>query len=303
MKRSLAVSLIVIAFAAAAFAGEGSFQRTFQVSGPVELEVATRSGNITVRSGGSGTVSINAHIRSSEGWFGGGGDDAAIRRIEQNPPVTRSGNSVRIDNVPEDLHLSISYEITTPADTKLHARSGSGSVSASSLNGALEAKSGSGDVHLENIRGDVNAQTGSGSINADGVNGALNAHTGSGSVRVRLNDGGDASVSTGSGSIHLDGANGRVEAKTGSGNIEVAGTQKGDWRFSTGSGSVRLHLAGNSGFDIDAHTGSGRVYTSREVAMSIQDDQKERGKTVVGKVNGGGPLLHVRTGSGNINID
>jgi Putative adhesin len=300
MKRSLAVALMMIMLAAAAFAGEGSFQRTFQVSGPVDLDVATRSGNITVRSGGAGTMSINAHIRSSEGWFGGG-DDSAIQRIEQNPPVSRSGNSVRIDNVPEDLHLTISYEITTPADTKLHARSGSGAVSASSLNGALEAKSGSGNVQLENIRGDVNAQTGSGSINADGVSGALNAHTGSGSVRVRLNEGGDASVSTGSGSIHLEGVNGRVEAKTGSGSIEVAGTQKGDWRFSTGSGSVRLHLAGTSGFDIDAHTSSGRVYTNREVA--IQGDLTQRGKTVVGKVNGGGPLLHVRTGSGNINID
>jgi DUF4097 and DUF4098 domain-containing protein YvlB len=301
MKHFLLLFAFVALTVAQVFAAaEGSFQRTFQVSGPVDLDVSTRSGNITVHTGSAGTVIINAQIRAGNMWFGS--DESAIHEIEQHPPVSQSGNNIRIDNVPEGTHVSISYDITTPPETKLHARTGSGGVTASSLRAPLDAKTGSGNIRLDGIDGDVNLSTGSGGIEAENITGGVQARTGSGNIRVRLGGAGNIQASTGSGGITLEGVNGSIEASTGSGNITADGTQKGDWRLSTGSGGVHLHVPGNSAFDLDAHTSSGRVYVQHPVTME-GNIGSDNGKTVAGKVNGGGPLLRVRSGSGNITID
>jgi len=300
MKRFALVTLFLALAVAQTFAAaEGSFQRTLQVNGPVDLDVNTRSGNITVHAGSSSTVIINARIRAGNLWFGN--NEGAVHEIEQHPPITQSGNSIHIDNIPDrDQNVSISYDITTPAETKLHAHTGSGTVTAGSLRAPLEAKTGSGNINLDDIDGDVTAHTGSGSIEAQKINGAVQAHTGSGNVRFRVGGQGNVQVSTGSGTIEIEGVNGAVEAKTGSGNINVDGTQKGDWRFSTGSGSIHLRVPASAAFELDAHTGSGHVYVQHPVTMQGNLSDK---KTVMGKVNGGGPLLHARSGSGNITID
>ncbi|HTC90764.1 MAG TPA: hypothetical protein VK686_20815, partial [Bryobacteraceae bacterium] len=49
----LAIGLVVLLASTFAVAStpQGRFEKTFQVSGPVDLEVQTRSGDITVRSG------------------------------------------------------------------------------------------------------------------------------------------------------------------------------------------------------------------------------------------------------------
>ena len=61
-----AISLVVLFTSSLVFAStpQGTFDKTFQVSGPVDLEVETHSGDITVRSGPAGTVSI--HGKRSE---------------------------------------------------------------------------------------------------------------------------------------------------------------------------------------------------------------------------------------------
>src|ERR1035437_6803772 len=70
--RAVRALIFVLATSLAGFASViGTFDRSFQVSGPVDLEVLTRSGDITVRNGAAGTVSIHAKIQSGNSWFGG----------------------------------------------------------------------------------------------------------------------------------------------------------------------------------------------------------------------------------------
>src|SRR4051812_26922791 len=45
----------------------GHFERTLQVSGTVELEVTSGSGNISIHQGGAGTVAVTAKIHSKNG--------------------------------------------------------------------------------------------------------------------------------------------------------------------------------------------------------------------------------------------
>src|SRR5271167_636259 len=97
----LAIALAVCFSTTAAFASstpQGTFERTLQVTGPVDLEVLTRSGDVTVRSGPAGSVSIRGKIFVSDHWLRGE-RKADVTAIEQNPPVRQQGNSIHIDYV------------------------------------------------------------------------------------------------------------------------------------------------------------------------------------------------------------
>ncbi len=84
--RVIRTLVFVIASSLAGFASViGTFDRSFQVSGPVDLEVLTRSGDITVRNGAAGTVSIHAKIHSGNSWFGGD-HKAEVQELQNHPP-------------------------------------------------------------------------------------------------------------------------------------------------------------------------------------------------------------------------
>ena len=83
--RALRALIFVLATSLAGFASViGTFDRSFQVNGNVDLEVLTRSGDITVRNGSAGTVSIHAKIHSGNTWFGGD-HKAEVQELQNNP--------------------------------------------------------------------------------------------------------------------------------------------------------------------------------------------------------------------------
>ena len=96
----LAIALVALLASTAAFAStpQGTFEKTFQVSGPVDLEVLTRSGDITVRTGPSGSVFIRGKIFVGDHWLFGK-RQADVTEIQQHPPLRQDGNSIHIDYV------------------------------------------------------------------------------------------------------------------------------------------------------------------------------------------------------------
>jgi len=297
-------ALIIALFATASLATasvQGSFQRTFQVTGPVDLEVLTRSGDIIIHSGPAGTVSVNGKIHVGDRWLEGNRQND-VNELEKNPPVRQSGNSIHIDYV-NMRNIAIDYEITAPADTAVHARSGSGNQEIEGLRSKLDLESGSGDMRLRDVTGDAHVHTGSGNIEGRDVSGPLTAEAGSGDIRVDLKGGADVRVRTGSGNIELHQVNGSMHAEAGSGDVRVDGAQKGDWDVKTGSGNVELRLPKEAAFDLSASTGSGRVVVDHPVTMTVRGDVRHEQRSVHGKVRAGGPLLTVRTGSGDVHID
>ncbi len=55
--------MLTVASVLVARGAEGSFERTVKVTGPVELDVTTGSGNIDVRTGDASSVHVRATIR------------------------------------------------------------------------------------------------------------------------------------------------------------------------------------------------------------------------------------------------
>jgi hypothetical protein len=297
---------------------QGRFDRTLHVTGPVDLDLQTGSGSVAVRQGNSAAVVIQARIHAS-GWAGGDAE-RRVHYLESHPPVEQNGNTIRIGHIQDhDLthNISISYDLTVPAETKLHAASGSGSEDIEGIHGPVEAGSGSGSLRLSNIGSEVQAHAGSGSITLSSIHGSVQANTGSGSIRatgiaggftgrsgsggVRLEQtaAGDISIGSGSGSIEIKGADGAVRAHTGSGNITAQGQPKGDWNLRTGSGSVKVAFPAGAAYDLIAHTGSGSISTSQPIEVQGKINRHD----LRAKVHGGGSVVNLSTGSGSIRID
>lgn len=314
-------ALVFVPAAAEAQRAEGSFTRTLTVSGSPEIEVVSGSGRIEVRSGADGRIEIEGRIQASDGWGRRSAvrPDEQVRRLEADPPIQQTGNAIRIGHIEdEDLKngVSLSYTLTVPASSALRTRTGSGSqqiegvggeINAStgsgSLNfrstgGGVRASTGSGSITAETVGGPFHATTGSGSIRASGVGGAITAKTGSGGIDVEQTGSGNVEVSSGSGTVRLRGVRGALRANTASGGVTVEGELAGDWRLSAASGTVRVSLPPGQGFELDAGTGSGRIDVAAPVTISGTVDRR----SLRGSVQGGGPLLHVRTSSGSIHI-
>src|SRR5271169_1401646 len=128
---------------------EGHFDRTLQVSGVVNLDLTTGSGDVTIKAGNSNQVTVHGSVHSNNNWFSNAED--AIHQVESNPPIQQNGNSIRIGyDLPEDVrrHVSISYEITVPADTTVQAHSGSGSLGVQGVRAEVQAQTGSGEIRV-----------------------------------------------------------------------------------------------------------------------------------------------------------
>ena len=320
----LAASLAVVLFAptlpAAAQGPEGAFERTLSVTGAVALEVQSGSGSIRVEPGSAGSVRVSARLKAGTSWLAGGDVEKRIRQIEQNPPIEQQGNTIRVGRFADDdlaRNISISYEVTVPADTALEAHTGSGSIMVGAIKGPAEVKSGSGSVTVGRVGGSVQASTGSGSIKVEGaasleastgsgsisaaaVAGPTKASSGSGSITITQAGKGDVSVSAASGSIRITGVDGAARVNSSSGGITMDGRPAGPWSVHTSSGGISITVPPDAAFDLDARTNSGSIDSAHPVTMEVTGRIDKR--RIQGKVRGGGPLIEASCSSGSIRI-
>lgn len=280
MNLSWAALLALAITPAALLASEGTFDKTLPVSGAVNLNVGTGSGYIHITPGSDGSVHIIGHVHSGNGLFSGSSSDQRVREVTDNPPIVQNGNSIEVGKNTHYQNISIDYVITAPRGTTLEANSGSGDLNISNLGGPLKAGTGSGDIEANDLSGDV----------------ALN--TGSGDIRAQMNNAHYVKAETGSGTIHLQGVTGGLYAETGSGDIEIGGQPGDGWKLETGSGTITLNTGSQAHFTLDASTGSGDVHSDPPMTTHGSTDKHH----VTGDINGGGPVVRVETGSGDIRI-
>ena len=236
-------------------------------------------------SGDGSQVHIKGTIHVNQGWiFGSGDSEAKIRAIQRNPPIEQNGDQVEISPLKDEAlarHISIDYQVTVPSRTRVTSKSGSGDLMVRGILGPLNASTGSGDLKLEQIRGDVHVRTGSGDGDFSNLSG------------------GQVVIESGSGDMQFRDIRAELHVRTGSGDVKAGGNPTGEWILSTGSGDVTLNLPGSGGCDLDASTNSGDIDTN----LPIMIQGKAGGKELTGQVRGGGHMIRLRTGSGDIRID
>jgi Putative adhesin len=255
-------------------AAEATFERNLTFSGRADLTVSNGAGTVHITQGPAGQIHVSARVRSS--W----GDDSSVRDVAAHPPIEQTGNIVRIGAHRTRMErIAIDYEIQAPADAY------------------LAVSNGSGDVTIEGVGANAKLQTGSGLIHVTGLRGGFSVETGSGNIYAEQIGNGDVKAETGSGSIELHSIKGALHAQTGSGNIKVGGKPAGPWKLETGSGSVEV-WTGGAAFTLDAECGSGSIRSDVPIGGGSSTSKHH----LAGKVNGGGPLVRIETGSGSIRI-
>lgn len=289
MKHSLVAATSVLLMSTAAFAADTRFDRTLTVSAQPDLYVATGSGNITIHSGPDTQIHVLGTVHTGWSMFGMGGSLSSIKaridRIIANPPIVQNGNTVRIgESNDHDLfnNISIDYDISVPPAV------------------ALNLHSGSGDIEIDHVGRFLSASSGSGNLRAHGIHGAAELGSGSGDIELEQEAAGDVKAKTGSGNIKIHGLNGGLTARSGSGDIEGDGHLNGPANLSTGSGNIKLQLTPEAHFNLEASTGSGDVHVHFPGAPEQGDNFRHH---MTASINGGGPPLEIRTGSGDVEID
>ena len=281
---AFAPSILLFTLAAGLMAGaeEGSFEKSLSVSGPVDLDVQTDSGGITVRQGSTGSVRIHAVLKAQHGWFGSSDVEARIRELESHPPIEQNGNRVRVGYVRENRllnNISMRLEIETPADTQLRARADSGGIRVQGVHGPVDCKTDSGGIEIDDVSATVHAAADSGGIHVRNVKGSLFAHVDSGGI--------EATDIAGS-----------IEAEADSGRVRLAQTTPAPINAKADSGGVSVTLARGAGYDISADAESGHISVPEMTVHSAFSSHH-----IEGKVGGGGPLVKIQVDSGSVTVD
>jgi DUF4097 and DUF4098 domain-containing protein YvlB len=295
----------------------GSFDRTLTVTGPIRLELANASGDISITGSADadGKVHIHAIVRSSGIGFGSPQD--RLNDVVSNPPIEQNSETIRIGKDLSRMHnVSISYQIEVPHDTEISTTVASGAQTIRNVRGPVKVDSASGTIHVDHVEQFTELKTMSGAIDASDIGSDIRAASASGSVIV-TNIKGDVKISSLSGSTQVSKAGGRVEAETASGSVDVQGAVRdvkahavsgrvdvrgnpasnSYWDLKTTSGLVEVGVPTSANFHFSAEAVSGQIRT--DVPIIIEEQGKH---SLRAKVGSGGARVEVHTISGEIRV-
>jgi DUF4097 and DUF4098 domain-containing protein YvlB len=272
-------------------------------------------------------INVPRNLQSAKIDTGGG--NVNVTGIAGRLDLESGGGNIHLDDIGGEVTAETgggAIEVGN-VEGNVSLQTGGGNIKVASAKGEIKAESGGGSVVvLSGLQGAV-LQTGGGSIRVDKCSGPVKATTGGGSVDLG-EIGGSAKIETGGGSIRLASANGRVQAQTGGGSIQLDGATSVEAETSAGGIVVKLlsSAGGHTNSSLETAAGDITVYLANDLAISIRAEieaanghtirsdfsdihvSSEGGpwgpKTVTaeGQLNGGGPVLKVRTNSGNVNF-
>lgn len=173
--------------------------------------------------------------------------------------------------------------VTMPVAADLSVRTGDGSVNCDAVKGVVRIQTGDGHITVHDLSGVISLDSGDGSVKADGLDGKLRARTGDGHMTLVG---------------RFDG----LAVRTGDGRVEVsaaAGSHLSEnWSIESGDGSLSLRIPIDLKAFLDVRTGDGRI----NVSLPIPEKGRQRGHTLRGELNGGGPILTMRTTDGSVSL-
>jgi hypothetical protein len=255
------------------------------------------------------------------------GGEIVTTAISGKVEAESGGGSIHLD----DIGGAISAETGGGAidvgnvGSDLSVHTGGGSIHIGSAKGKIEAESGGGSLELVSGLQGASLETGGGSIHVDKCTGNVKVSTGGGSIDLgEIN--GTVQMETGGGGLKLSSATGPVKAETGGGTIELWGVpsahvetgagaitakfissgERKDSVLETSVGDVTIYLVPNLNVtvraSIEAANGHHIVSDFPEIKISSEGGPWEKLVSAEGNLNGGGPVLKVRTTMGNIYI-
>lgn len=293
----------------------GAFDRNYDVTGPIRLELANASGDVDITGGADGKVHIRGDVRAS-----GFGSESSQKRLDEmlsNPPVEQRGDTIRIGKEMSRMHhVSIAYTIQVPHDTEVSVTVASGAQTIRGVRGPVKVQAASGSIRVEKVERDAQLSTASGSISATDIGSDVRVKSATGTVTV-ANTRGDVIVDAIAGVIRVSHAGGRIEADTTSGDVDIQGAARdvkahamsgrvsvqgnpgadSYWELKTMSGGVQLGVPASANLHLSAEATSGEIRT--DIPIVVEEQGKHSLRAHMGS---GGGRVDVHTVSGEIRV-
>ena len=318
-------SVLFAGLAIADAAVENNIEKSFQVTSGGRLTIDADRGSIEVRTADRDLVDIKIErrVKKNGKW--------SVEEVLEDFAITfdqsDDGVTIRAKHAREILRrwsrernrLQVKFLITVPQRYNVDLKTAGGGISVEELEGEVRSETAGGSLRIGKIKGSVWGRTAGGSIKLEGtegdadvktsgggitigsVAGAVEAKTAGGSIRIDRATG-NVNARTSGGGITVEEVMGSINAKTSGGSIKayISGQPEGDCSLETTGGSVTAYLVEDIAVDVDARTSGGNVSTDVPVTTVVQGKMSRN--RLQGAINGGGPLLKLRTSGGGIRL-
>jgi DUF4097 and DUF4098 domain-containing protein YvlB len=287
---------------------EGNWQggRHHLCSGEFVINVPRSVSLAKIETSGGG-VTVNGIAGRVETESGGG--KIHLDDIGGSVSAETGGDSIEIGTVNGDLRLETGGGKIYIADAKgrVEASTGGGNIVLVSAAQGATLEAGGGNIEVRKCGGRLKVSTGGGNIELGDISGPVELETGGGSIRLASAKG-IVRAQTGAGRIELNGVP-CARAETGAGGIVarfIAGGERSDSSLETSVGDITVYLASDVALTVRASIdmANGHKITSDfndiRVVTEGGDWPGPKSYTAEGKLNGGGPVLKVRTTTGDI---
>jgi DUF4097 and DUF4098 domain-containing protein YvlB len=278
--RLLPLSLAVAVFATGSAAGDDvtdRWERTFTIGARPAVSILTDDGDVTVSTWNRRDVMVRI---TTVGWKIGPHD---VRVKDE-----QTGDRISVEALTPQWEFSfkrsLRVEVSVPAESDLELKTGDGDVKVPAVHGSLGVRTGDGRIEVTGARGELKLWTGDGRITGTKLEGKLRAHTGDGDVQVEGKFEG----------LELQSGDGHIVAEVLPGSLLAAGASA-----STGDGGLTLRLPNSIKAELEAYTGDGSIDVDLPIAVQGRISRTR----VHGTLNGGGPLVKLRSGDGSIRIE
>ena len=282
--------------------------RVFAVEPGCELSLDTHRGEVLVEES-----EVN-EVRVSVGISVVAGSKAVAERLLEATQVElgMSNNRVSIKarsrlesgvrfTWNEDDRVEFVFRISVPRKCDVDLQVAQGGAVVGNLAGRMKVRIEKGSAFFRRIEGSVNARVDFGSLVVSRCSGPVNARVLRGSMRLGT-IGGRAELINSTGDIEVMAVRGGIVAEAQAGDIRVgfAPNLANDSRVSVSGGNLIAGFQAKTACRIDGAATWGRVNSTLPLTIEAGASGK---RSLVGRLNGGGPLVTLRASGGSVTLE
>jgi DUF4097 and DUF4098 domain-containing protein YvlB len=238
---------------------------TFDVAGPLRLDLRLPSGTISLES----VDDARAHVELEATH-----DSDELREIIENARIDlrpyADGQELVVDVHQKRFRFfdfmrgEIVLRVQAPHGADVEISTASADTNGRGRWGSLKAQTASGDMYFDELTGDADVKSASADVELRDIAGRATVNTASGDVEIRR-IGGDLIARSASGDVEVDEALGSVTIQTASGDQRIGAVTTGRITMQSASGDQTVGIRRGTRVFIDAKTMSGDTTSELDV--------------------------------------
>lgn len=277
--------------------------KEFTLNGKGALDVETSGASVAVMGMPGNQVIVEMYVKRNGREYDS--KDPEIEELLENYQldISKSGNTISLKVKKKNNsgwnnrnNLNLSFKVQVPTEMSSNMLSSGGSISLENVSGEQKIATSGGSIRIADASGEVVSKSSGGSFSLNDFDGMVDVQTSGGSVKINGLEG-DLKINTSGGSVTLEDISGSIDANTSGGSIraKLLGVDE-DLSFQTSGGSITAMVSAGLGLNLDLRGG-------RVNSRFSNFDGEVKKDLIVGKMNGGGPLISMRSSGGSINLE